>query len=73
MSVQQFKMEYAVNLSKKGIEDIYKTNALTAMLAVKRIWKAFSVSLIRNSWKHTDIIWDIAALQSEILEINKNS
>lgn len=46
---RRFQEERSVDLSEEVVEDIYKSDMLTAMLSAKQIWKELRVPMIRNS------------------------
>lgn len=49
-------MERALDLIDEQVRDVYKLDILSAMRMLKRVWIELPDSVIRNFWKHVEII-----------------
>lgn len=53
---RKWQYERALDCIDAAVNNIYKVDQLTAMKALRRIWKNIPQSILHNCWKHTGLL-----------------
>ena len=53
-----FQLERALGLIDENVKDIYNQDILAAMMKFKNIWNAMDAAVIKNCWRHANVLPD---------------